>query len=138
MASLALSLAERVMEGCKRKIDALDCSMSVTVTDERGDLIAMFRNDGASWRTPDISRGKAVASACMGQRSGALEHRANDPIFLPFSMMQGGNFIMGQGAVPIYQDGQIVGAVGVSGGTPAQDEEVAAAGVEYAGLSESP
>ncbi len=44
---------------------------------------------------------------------------------------------MGQGAVPVYKDGVLVGAVGASGGTRQQDEEAAEAGVRHAGLSTS-
>ncbi len=137
MTGLTLAEAEKILHGCKAKIAELGVKMSVSVTDPRGDLIAMFRNDGASWRTPDISRGKAVASACMGVASGELVHRAGDAIFLPFTMIQGGHFIMGQGAVPIYRDGALIGAVGASGGTPQQDEEAARAGVAAAGLAPS-
>ncbi len=135
MSSITLDSAEKILAGCKRKIAELGRKMSVVVTDGRGDPVAMFRNDGASWRTPEIARGKAVAAACMGVRSGDLADRANNAIFLPFSMMQGGNFIMGQGAVPIYQDGELLGAVGASGGPPEEDEVVAEAGVVAAGLS---
>lgn len=135
MATVSLADAERILAGCKAKIQELGYKMSVSVTDARGDLIAMVRTDGASWRTPEISRGKAVAAACMGVPSGELVHRANDAIFLPFAVIQGGHFIMGQGAVPIYAGGEVVGAVGASGGSPAQDEEVVRAGVAAAGLS---
>ncbi len=134
-AALTLAEAEAILQGSKAKLAELGLKMSVSVTDPRGDLIAMFRNDGASWRTPEISRGKAVASACMGVASGELAHRAGDAIFLPFTMIQGGHFIMGQGAVPVYRDGTLVGAVGASGGTSQQDEVVAQAGVAAAGLA---
>lgn len=133
--TVRLSEADVILSACRDAVVELGLAMSISVTDPRGDLIAMCRTDGASWRTPDISRGKAVASACMGRPSGELSHRAGDAIFLPFTMIQGGNFIMGQGAVPLYRDGELVGAVGVSGGTPEQDEEVARAGARAAGLS---
>jgi len=42
---------------------------------------------------------------------------------------------MGQGALPVYQEGQLIGAVGASGGTPVEDEEVVAYGISEAGLS---
>ncbi len=45
---------------------------------------------------------------------------------------------MGQGAVPIYRDGVLVGAVGASGGTPEQDEVVARAGLTAADLQAAP
>ena len=44
---------------------------------------------------------------------------------------------MGQGALPIYKNGEIAGAVGASGGTSEEDEEVARAGLESAGLETS-
>ena len=63
MPTITLHEAETIIEGAKIKIQELGVKMSVSVTDSRGDLIAMIRTDGASWRTPFISRGKAVASA---------------------------------------------------------------------------
>ena len=111
--------------------------MSVSVTDARGDLIAMIRTDGASWRTPFISRGKAVASACFGEPSGELEDRSNWPVFQAFTVLQDGHFIMGQGAIPIYKEGEIVGAVGASGGKSQEDEDVCKAALEHAGLKSS-
>ena len=45
--------------------------------------------------------------------------------------------IPGQGGLPVYDGQTIIGAVGVSGGTPQEDEEVASAGINYAGLSVS-
>lgn len=135
MKPLTLTEAEQILHKCKAKVAELGVRMAVSVTDPRGDLIAMVRTDGASWRTPEISRGKAVASACMGVSSGELAHRAGDAIFLPFTMIQGGHFIMGQGAVPVYRDGKLIGAVGASGGTSQQDEEVVQAGVTGAGFA---
>ena len=72
MPTITLLEAETIIEGAKAKIQELGVKMSVSVTDSRGDLIAMIRTDGASWRTPFISRGKAVASACFGEPPHAL------------------------------------------------------------------
>ena len=44
---------------------------------------------------------------------------------------------MGQGAVPIYKEGEIVGAVGASGGKSQEDEDVCKAALEHAGLKSS-
>ena len=41
--------------------------------------------------------------------------------------------IPGQGALPVYDGDEIIGAVGVSGGPPAEDEQVALAGINHAG-----
>tara|TARA_B100001146_G_C16131021_1_gene412413 strand:- start:28 stop:438 length:411 start_codon:yes stop_codon:yes gene_type:complete len=132
---ITLAQAEGIISFAKSKIAELDLKMSVTVTDDRGDLIAMIRCDGASWRTPTISRGKAVAAACFGLSTKELESKAGSPIFQAFTVSENGMFIMGQGALPVYQDGELIGAVGASGGTPVEDEEVVAYGILKAGLS---
>ena len=113
----------------------IGAKMSLSVTDARGDLIAMIRSDGASWRTPTISKGKAVAAACFGQSTKELESRAGSPIFQAFTVAENGMFIMGQGALPVYQEGELIGAVGASGGTPVEDEQVVAYGISQAGLA---
>ena len=137
MPTMTLLEAESIIEGAKVKIEELGVKMSVSVTDARGDLIAMIRTDGASWRTPFISRGTAVASACFGEPSGELEDRSNWPVFQAFTVLQDGHFIMGQGAIPIYKEGEIVGAVGASGGKSQEDEDVCRAALEHAGLKSS-
>ena len=52
MASLTLTEAEHILAAAKAKVLEMGAKMSVSVVDPRGDLIAMFRTDGASWRTP--------------------------------------------------------------------------------------
>lgn len=135
MASLKLVEAEQIIAGAKAKMDEMGVKLSVSVVDGRGDLIAMVRVDGASWRTPYISQGKAVASATWGLSSADMAARAGEPIFQGFMALQAGRFIPGQGALPIYKDGELVGAVGGSGGTPQEDEDAVRAGIESAGLS---
>ena len=60
LASLILAEAEQILAAAKAKVLDMGAKMSVSVVDPRGDLIVMFRTDGASWRTPPISRAKVV------------------------------------------------------------------------------
>ena len=138
MPSLTLSAAEGILATAKAKVEELGVKMSVSVVDPRGDLIAMFRTDGASWRTPPISRGKAKAAACFGQSGSVLADRAESPVFRALMAMEGGHMIPGQGGLPVFRDGEIVGAVGGSGGTGQEDEDVARAGIQAVGLSDTP
>jgi len=138
MATLTLANAEQILTAAKAKVEELGVKMSISVVDPRGDLIAMFRTDGASWRTPPISRGKALASACFGQSGAALAARAQSPVFQALMTQVGGNLVPGQGGLPVYKDGELVGAVGGSGGTGQEDEDVALAGIKAAGLSATP
>ena len=138
MASLTLAEAEQILTSSKAKVIEMGAKMSVSVVDPRGDLITMFRTDGASWRTPAISRAKAVAAACFGRPSVELTDNALAPVFRGFMAMEGGHMIPGIGALPIYRSGELIGAVGGSGGTGEQDEDASRAGIEAAGLSVAP
>ena len=138
MASLNLAEAEQILAAAKAKVMEMGAKMSVSVVDPRGDLIGMFRTDGASWRTPAISRAKAVSAACFGRPSGDLTDNAMSPVFRGLMAMEGGHMIPGQGALPVFKDGEIVGAVGGSGGTAQQDEDSARAGINAVGLSTAP
>ena len=135
MATLTLAEAEAILAGAKVKMEAMGVKLSVSIVDGRGDLIALARVDGASWRTPYISQGKAVASATWGLSSADMAARWSEPIFPGFMALQGGRFIPSQGALPIYKDGELVGAAGGSGGTPQEDEDAVRAGIEGAGLA---
>lgn len=137
MASLTLAEAETVLAGAKAKVVELGLKMSISVVDPRGDLITMFKMDGAPWRTPSVSRAKAVASASFETASGNLTDNAQAPIFRGFMAMEGGHMIPGQGALPIFKNGEIVGAVGGSGGTAQEDEDCSRAGINAGGFSET-
>lgn len=135
MPSLTLDEAEVILAGAKAKVLEMGAKMSISVVDPRGDLLTMMRTDGASWRTPPISRAKAVAASCFGRASGELTENALAPVFRGLMAMEGGHMIPGQGALPVFKDGVLVGAVGGSGGTAQEDEDAARAGIEAAGLS---
>ncbi len=135
MPSLTLAEAEVILAAAKAKVLEMGVNMSISVVDPRGDLITMMRTDGASWRTPAISRAKAVAASCFGRASGELTENAMAPVFRGLMAMEGGHMIPGQGALPVFKDGALVGAVGGSGGTAQEDEDASLAGIQAAGLS---
>ena len=138
MASLTLAEAEQILAASKAKVMEIGAKMSVSVVDPRGDLITMFRTDGASWRTPSISRAKAVAAACFGRPSVELTENAQLPVFRGLMAMEGGHMIPGIGALPVYRGSELVGAVGGSGGTGQEDEDASRAGIQAVGLSVAP
>jgi glc operon protein GlcG len=81
---------------------------------------------------------KAVAAACFGRASVALTENALSPVFRGLMAMEGGHMISGQGALPVYRNDALIGAVGGSGGTAQQDEDTARAGINAIGLSTTP
>jgi uncharacterized protein GlcG (DUF336 family) len=111
--------------------------MAVVVLDEGGHVKSAQRQDGASMFRIDIASGKAWASIAMGAASRVLTQRAKDlPAFFNALASTGqGKFIPQTGAVLVKDDaGNVVGAVGASGGTGDEDEEICMAGVKAAGL----
>lgn len=111
--------------------------MAVAVLDEAGHLKAAQREDGASMLRLDIAVGKAWASVGMGVASRVLTERAkgNPNFFTSLAATSNGRFLAQTGAVLIKDDaGQVLGAVGASGGTGDEDEAICIAGVRAVGL----
>ena len=128
--ALTLEEANRIAQGAIRKAQALNIKINVSVCDVGGRLMAFQRMDGAMWAGVFGSQGKAIASASFGRPSGEMAERAEHPTFRGIVAHSGGAMIMGQGAVPIIRDGDVLGACGVGGGTGQEDEDCARAGVD--------
>ena len=133
MATVNLEEAIRICDAAIARAEEIGIKISVSVVDSGSNLLATHRMDGSIILGVEGSRGKAVASVIFGQPSGELEARADRPTFRAILLQYGGRFIMGQGAVPISRDGEIVGACGVGGGTPQEDEDCARAGIAAIG-----
>jgi uncharacterized protein GlcG (DUF336 family) len=128
--ALTLEEANRIAQGALGKAAALNIKINVAVCDVGGRLLVFQRMDGAMWAGVFGSQGKAVASASFGRPSGDMTERAEHPTFRAIVAHSGGAMIMGQGAVPVIRDGEVLGACGVGGGTGQEDEDCAQAGVD--------
>ncbi len=99
----------------------------IAVVDDGGNLMALERLDGTFAAGANISIGKARTAALFKKPTKAFEDIINKGRIAMTAMHE--NFTPLQGGVPIFVDGQIVGAIGVSGASSAQqDEELALAG----------
>ena len=126
---IAAALAQSKASGYK--------PMGIAVLDAAGNLKAYASEDGASMFRFDIARAKAWGAVGMGASSRVLGQRAKDNpnFFVSLSATSGGKFLPQTGAVVIQDaSGQIIGAVGASGGTGDEDEAICIAGVKAAGL----
>ena len=126
--SLSLDDANRMIEAAKAKADELGVSLSIAVCDGGGTLLAFNRMAGASAITATVAQGKAAASAGFGRASGTLQ--ADSPVIQAVISATGGRMLPAQGAVPIRQNGELVGAIGASGASSQQDEDCAQAGLD--------
>jgi uncharacterized protein GlcG (DUF336 family) len=127
---MTLAEAERILQAAKKKAQEMGVKVGISVVDPRGDLVAMVRMDGTLWRTAPVSRGKAFASVAFGVPSGELTARADNPVMRSLMLMEDGNIIPQQGAVPIMRGTELLGAIGVSGARSDEDEDIARAGLQ--------
>ena len=116
--------------------DAKYRPMCVAVLDDGGHLKVLKREDNASILRPQIAIGKAWGAVGMGESSRALSERLKErPAFLgALSTMSQGKVVPVAGGVLIMDGDEIIGAVGVSGGTADEDEACAIEGIRAAGF----
>lgn len=120
--------ANRILKAAMEKASGMKIIVAVAIVDARGDLVAAGRMDGARWWWIQTCQGKAIASVAYGVPSGELAERASNPVMQTLVRISRGLLTPSKGAVPIRRGDQIIGAVGVGGGTGDQDEEVAREG----------
>lgn len=128
-----LIIDETLAEG--RRLDL--GRLTVAVLDTGGHLIALKREDGSEFLRPQIAVGKAWGTLGMGHAGRVLAARSEEmPVFFgALSDMSGGKVVPLAGGVLIRNaEGEIQGAVGVSGDVSEQDELAAVAGIMAAGL----
>jgi uncharacterized protein GlcG (DUF336 family) len=124
--ALTLDQAETVIKGAIAKAKELGIIVSAVVVDAGGHPIAISRMDGARFLSADISRGKAFTAAAFQRDSGQL---SGSSFFASGPQVGGGMIVAMPGGVPIRDGDEVIGAVGVGGGTGEQDVECAQAGI---------
>jgi uncharacterized protein GlcG (DUF336 family) len=138
MHALSLAIAQKIMEAALAHSKAQGYKpMGIVVIDEAGQIKTFAREDGASMFRFDIARAKAWGAVGMGASSRVLAQRAKDNpnFFVSLAATAEGKFLPQTGAVLVKNaSGDLLGAVGASGGTGDEDEAICIAGIEAAGL----
>ena len=129
MATLTLDDAMRITEAAREKAVELGTPVTITVVDDGGRVRAQGRMDGARFGTLSVSSNKAYTAAAFGAPTGFLGDlvQPGAPLF-GFAQAAGGRIVTFAGGVPLLRDEQVVGAIGISGGSVDQDQAIAAAG----------
>lgn len=133
---LNLAGAEMIIARSKAKAAEMKLNLNIAVVDDGGHLLAFSRMDGARPASATTAMTKAVTAATMRQSTGPIRRGEAEPdVLLNLSLQNaaaagGGKITTLYGGVPVVVDGQVIGAVGVGGGTGEQDAEVASAGVD--------
>jgi len=127
---LAVSMLEAArvaLSACEAAAREGGWRVVIAVVDDGGHAILLERLDGAQWSSIDTALNKARAAVAWKRPTRLLEESVNGGRFAFLSITQGMAVL--QGGVPIEIDGQVLGAIGVSGVKAADDEVIALAGV---------
>ncbi len=127
---LDLDDARVLLAGARAKADDIGVPMCIAITDEGGNLVAFERMDGGKVTSITIAIDKSFTAS--GARKATHEYgevsQPGAPAYGIGSAIGGRLMVVG-GGLPVVVDGEVVGGIGVSSGTPAQDREVAEAGI---------
>ena len=127
--------AKRVLEAARARATSMGKAVTIIVVDTAGVPVMLERVDDPPAFTAVVAEGKAAASAFTGRNFAQLEGMAENypSLVSALSTRLGGRFLALQGAVVLTEDGGAAGAVGVSGATAEEDEEIARAGAAALG-----
>lgn len=129
--SLDINDAKTLIAGATAKATQIDVPMCIAITDEAGNLVAFERMTGGKVTSITIAIDKSYTAS--GAKKATHEYGAASQPGAPaygISSAIGGRLMVVGGGLPILVGGEVVGAIGVSSGTPAQDMEVAQAGID--------
>jgi uncharacterized protein GlcG (DUF336 family) len=132
---LTWEVAHRAVEGAVRKALDLGIRVNVSVLDAGGNLLAFLRMNGAPLHSISISEDKAYTAVSFGLATSQWAKELNghsDAVRQGLPLRP--RFVMFGGGLPIRLEGELIGAIGVSGGSEQQDEECAQAGLDAAEL----
>lgn len=129
---LSLEDARVLIEGARAKAHEIGVPMCIAITDESGHLMAFERMDGGKITSTIIAQDKAytAAGAKRTTESYGAASQPGSPAFGINSAIGGRLMVVG-GGLPVIIGGEVVGAIGLSSGTPAQDTQCAQAGIEH-------
>lgn len=126
---LDINDAKTLIAGARTKATEIGVPMCIAVTDESGNLIAFERMDGAKITSINLAIDKSYTAAGIQKSTRALGE-VNQPGMPAHGIAStlGGRMVAVGGGVPVLSGDDVVGGVGVSSGSPAQDHDVAVAG----------
>ena len=133
-ASISSEAAHQAIAAAEAKATDIGAPMDIAIVDDSGVLKAFSRMDGAPLLSIQIAQDKAYTAAGFGMPTHGWHEFIKDDAPLAAGAPSGiDRLVIFGGGYPIKLDGQLVGAIGVSGGHYTQDQEVAEAGLRARG-----
>lgn len=128
---LDLNDARVLLQGARARAEEIGQPMCIAITDDSGQLIAFERMDGGKVTSTTIAIDKSftASAAKKATHEYGSASQPGAPAYGIASAIQGRLMVVG-GGLPVIVKGEVVGGIGVSSGTPAQDQDVAQAGID--------
>ncbi len=127
---ISLSEARQVISAAEKKAEELGQPMNIAVVDQGNNLVAFARMEGAWLGSIDIAMNKAFTARAFDLPTIDLADNAQPgQQFYGIHASNHGKIMIFAGGIPLKRAGEVIGAIGVSGGLKEQDQAVAEAGV---------
>lgn len=135
MSGMPLDTALQASSAARDKAKELGIAVTVSVVDASGRLVLTLRGDGTGYFTTETSRAKASAAAAFGKPTQDIAElqKSNPAFWSAVPSLSKGELLPTAGAAPLKQNGKIIGAIGIGGGTPDHDHQCAMAGAAAVG-----
>jgi glc operon protein GlcG len=122
---LTLAVARTIAAAAEAEAHKRGSTVVIVVVDDAGHVLLLERLDNTQVASVDVGIGKARTAAIFRRPSKDFEDQVRNGRVAALAL-PGATPL--QGGVPLLVDGQVVGAIGVSGNTPQEDEDIAKAG----------
>src|ERR1041384_4120812 len=124
---LTLEAAKKIAAAAEAEAKKRGATVVIAVVDDGGYLLVLERLDDAQVASVDVGIAKARTAAIFRRPSGVFEDQVKNGRIAALALP---GAVALKGGVPIIIDGKVIGAVGVSGNSPQEDEDIAKAGAE--------
>jgi len=131
---ISMKAAAAATQAAVAHAEQLGIRINVAVTDGSGTLMAFLRMPGAFLHSVEIAMDKAYTAASFGFPTAQWPNILKDDEALRIGIGQRPRMVIFGGGLPINENGELIGGIGVSGGSAEQDEECARAGLAALGL----
>ena len=124
--------ARTLIKGASERANVIGVPMCIAVTDEGGNLIAFERMEGGKVTSTIIAIDKSYTAS--GAKKATHEYgEVSQPGKSAYGISSaiGGRLMVVGGGLAVIVDGEVVGGIGISSGTPLQDQEVAQASIDH-------
>jgi glc operon protein GlcG len=126
---LTLAVAKKIAAAAETEANRRGSTVVIVVVDDGGHLLVLERLDDTQVASVEVGIGKARTAAIFRRPTKVFEDQVRDGRVAALAL-PGATPL--QGGVPIVYEGKVIGAIGVSGNTPQEDEDIAKVGAAAA------